>query len=59
MADVQLQHLLDYLGDAIRDLPAGEQHQKFVDRFFNVIAYLKSTGHIDNGSAWDLAPRGR
>lgn len=55
--DSELTQLLANLGDAIRNIPAGREHDLLVRRFFAVLNHLIAKGAISSSNTWSLSPR--
>ena len=49
-----LTRLLMLLGDEIRDIPKGPNHDALVERFFALVRHLQDQGAIKKGN-WDLS----
>ena len=52
----ELPWLLIDLAKVIRDVPAGDLHQRFADRFSALIVHLERSGQIQRGGIWNLNP---
>ena len=55
--DSELTQLLANLGNAIRNIPAGREHDLLVKRFFAVLNHLMTKGAISSSDTWNLSSR--